>query len=104
MKLHATDRVIPQPDTSAMAGEIRWQPAKSLWTFTHMILGIAGVVLYPHWNAALVFIVLCAITRESLPNQPISIAKRAQISKVKFERDLHFHIRFKTYLFSERGR
>lgn len=62
MKLHATDRVIPQPDTSAMAGEIRWQPAKSLWTFTHMILGIAGVVLYPQWDAALVFIVLCAIT------------------------------------------
>ncbi|MEM6304611.1 MAG: acyl-CoA desaturase [Pseudomonadota bacterium] len=60
--LHATERVIPDAATSATQGRIRWEPRKSLWTLAHMTLGIAGVALYPHWDAAAVFVVLTAIT------------------------------------------
>ena len=27
-----------------------------------MALGIAGIILYPQWDAALVFVILCAVT------------------------------------------
>ena len=62
MTLIDTDRVFSGPQTSATKGHIRWQPIKSLWTFAHMALGIAGIILYPQWDAALVFVILCAVT------------------------------------------
>lgn len=62
MTLHATNRVFPLPDTSATQGRIRWAPQKSIWTFAHMGLGLGGIIALPHWDAALVFVVLTGVT------------------------------------------
>ncbi len=60
--LHATERVIPDAQTSATLGHIRWEPVKSLWTLAHMALGLAGIALFPQWDAALLFALLCGVT------------------------------------------
>lgn len=60
--LFASDRVTPGPDTSATAGRIGWDALKSLWYTAHVGLGLAGVVLFPHWDAALVFLALTGLT------------------------------------------
>lgn len=38
------------------------QWAEVLWVFGHGALGLAGVLLFPRWDAALVFLALCAVT------------------------------------------
>ncbi len=60
--LHSTERVITTPETSAEMGRIAWAPAKSLWYLAHMGLGWAGLVLFPAWDAALVFTLLTGVT------------------------------------------
>lgn len=62
MDLVATERVIPLPTTSATDGRIVWDAAKSLWWFAHLVGAIIGVVWFPSWGAALVFLALSAIT------------------------------------------
>ncbi len=61
-KLHATERVVPGPECSATEGRIVWAPVKSLWFFGHAAAGLAGVILFPQWDAALVFLALTAVT------------------------------------------
>jgi fatty-acid desaturase len=60
--LVATERVIPLPDTCATQGDIVWDAVKSLWWFAHLAGAVVGVVWFPSWGAALVFVGLCAIT------------------------------------------
>ena len=45
-----------------MIGAIRWDIAKSLWTFAMMAGGVAALVLAPSWSGFAVFLVLTAIT------------------------------------------
>jgi len=60
--LIATDRVFPEDRTCARTGEIVRLPAKTAWFFGHSGLGGLGIVLFPHWDAALVFLILTGIT------------------------------------------
>jgi stearoyl-CoA desaturase (delta-9 desaturase) len=62
MRWVSTERVLADDDMSATEGRIVWAPAKSLWYFAHAGLGLAGVVLYPRWDAALVFLALSGVT------------------------------------------
>ncbi|SFI37733.1 acyl-CoA desaturase [Jannaschia pohangensis] len=58
----ATERVHPDARTCAMTGRIVWDAPQSLWTIGHGVGGLAGVVLFPAWDAALVFVVLSGVT------------------------------------------
>lgn len=60
--LLSTERVIVGPETSASNGQIVVNWTKALWLFGHGLPGLAGVLLFPQWDAALVFLVLSAIT------------------------------------------
>jgi stearoyl-CoA desaturase (delta-9 desaturase) len=62
MPLIATDRVIPDAETSATGGRIRWDAPKSLWWFGHLIGSVIGVVWFTSPDAILVFLALSAIT------------------------------------------
>jgi fatty-acid desaturase len=62
MPLVATDRVLPSPGTSAMAGSIVWDGPKSLWWFAHLIGALVGLVWFTAIDTVLVFLVLSAIT------------------------------------------
>lgn len=61
MKLIATDRVTPLPDTT-LDGRIMWDAPKSLWWFGHAIGAIIAVTAFPAWDAAAVMVALTAIT------------------------------------------
>lgn len=61
-RLISTERIHVTSSTSATAGRIAWSPAKSLWFAAHVLLGLAGIVLFPSWQAAGVFLLLSAIT------------------------------------------
>lgn len=60
--LRATDRVIPHPETDAFAGQVRLDPGKTLWLGLHLIGGLVGVLVFPSWSAAALFLVLTALT------------------------------------------
>ena len=60
--LIATDRVTLGPDTSATEGRIVVEPVRALWLAGHGLAGAAGVVFFPTWDAALVFVGLMAVT------------------------------------------
>ncbi|WP_232204212.1 acyl-CoA desaturase [Roseobacter sp. CCS2] len=60
--LIATERVIPGPQTSAMAGYVQFLPLKALWLGVHGILGAIGVLWFMQLDAILVFVVLTAVT------------------------------------------
>lgn len=60
--LVATERVTPLPHTSAMDGQIGFLPGKALWLIGHGLAGVMGVVLFPQWDALLVFLILTAAT------------------------------------------
>ncbi len=62
MPLIATERVFPQSETSATDGCIRWDAAKSLWWFAHLVGGITGILWFMTPDAILIFLVLTAIT------------------------------------------
>ena len=60
--LTATDRVTPRADSCAVAGDVRWAPAKSIWYSAMLLGGVAGVVAYPSWGAAAVTLLLMLAT------------------------------------------
>lgn len=60
--LIASDRVFPQADTVATDGVIRIVPTKALWLVANGIGGLIGVLFFAQWDAALVFLVLTAVT------------------------------------------
>ncbi len=60
--LHATERVVPSPGTSATAGRIVWDAPKSFWLFGHGAGGLAALVVFPSWGGAAAFLVLSAVT------------------------------------------
>jgi stearoyl-CoA desaturase (delta-9 desaturase) len=62
IKLIATDRVIPDANTSPTQGHIRLQPLKMMWFLTHAILGLCGIILFPQLDALMIFLLLSAIT------------------------------------------
>jgi fatty-acid desaturase len=62
MPLVATDRILPSPDTSAMAGRIAWDGPKSLWWFAHLIGALVGFIWFTAIDTLLVFLILSAIT------------------------------------------
>ncbi len=60
--LVATERVIPDPATSAMDGHVQFLPVKAGWLAVHGILGVGGAIAYAQWDAAAVFLMLTALT------------------------------------------
>jgi len=60
--LVSIDRISVTPTTSATDGAITWLPVKTLWLVSHVILGIAGIILFPQIDALLVFLGLTVIT------------------------------------------
>ena len=60
--LIATERVLPDARTSATKGDIRIDLPKAAWIIGHGIAGMAGVLFFFQWDAALVFVILTAIT------------------------------------------
>ena len=60
--LIATERVFPRAGCSAADGRIRFLPMKALWLMGHGLAGCMGIVFFAQWDAALVFIVLTAVT------------------------------------------
>jgi fatty-acid desaturase len=60
--LIATDRVLPNFDTSATEGRIVWDAAKSLWWFLHLVGAAIGIVWFTGSDTVLVFLTLSAIT------------------------------------------
>ncbi len=61
-KLRPTDRVTPQPGSSAVAARVVWAPAKSLWFSGMAVAGFIGVVAFPSWEAAGVTFLLMLLT------------------------------------------
>ncbi len=61
-RLIATERVWPDARTSPERGRIVLQPVRALWIAGHGIAGIAGVLVFPQWDAVLVFLALTALT------------------------------------------
>lgn len=61
-KLIATERVFPTEMTSAANGKIVIEPLKTAWIVFHIMAGLAGIILFPQWNAFAVFMVLSAVT------------------------------------------
>lgn len=60
--LVSTERVIVRPGCSATQGQVVVDWGSTLWLLGHGTLGLAGVVLYPQWDAALVFLGLTVLT------------------------------------------
>lgn len=60
--LYDTERVVSEPGTCNMRGTVRTDAPKALWIVGHGVLGIAGVVMFPQWDAAVVFLALTALT------------------------------------------
>lgn len=58
----STERMIADGDTSATDGEIRWSPAKSLWTAGMTASAILLAPVFISWGAVAVFLVLTAMT------------------------------------------
>ena len=58
----STERMIAEPETSAVDGEVRWAPARSLWvgSMTGVALGLAPVFTTP--GAVLLFLASSAVT------------------------------------------
>jgi stearoyl-CoA desaturase (delta-9 desaturase) len=62
VKLSATDRVTPQANSSATQGRVVWAPAKSLWFSAMAVMGLAGVIFFPSWEAAGITLALMLLT------------------------------------------
>ncbi len=60
--LVASDRVIPGAETSATDGQIVFQPVKAFWVLGHGVAGCFGILLFPAFDALVVFLVLTAVT------------------------------------------
>jgi stearoyl-CoA desaturase (delta-9 desaturase) len=62
MKTISTDRMISLPESDAVAGRVRWVPAKSLWTLAMLITAVVGAPLTFSWDALALFLITTAIT------------------------------------------
>lgn len=60
--LFSTERVIALPSSCNMQGAIRVDVPKALWLAGHGVLGAVGVLFFPGWDTALVFLILTAVT------------------------------------------
>ncbi|MEM8836807.1 MAG: acyl-CoA desaturase [Pseudomonadota bacterium] len=60
--LSSTDRVFPTPESSPTDGRVVWSPAKSLWYSSMLLAGVAGIIIYPSLEAALLTFVLMLLT------------------------------------------
>lgn len=60
--LVATDRVLPDPQTSDCHGTILFKPIRAVWIAAMTAAGLYGVVFHFSWSALGVFVVLCAVT------------------------------------------
>ncbi|WP_299768129.1 hypothetical protein [uncultured Tateyamaria sp.] len=57
-----TERIVSEPGTCNMRGTIRADLPKTLWITGHGVLGIVGILVFPQWDAAVVFLLLTALT------------------------------------------
>ncbi|MEO1239919.1 MAG: acyl-CoA desaturase [Pseudomonadota bacterium] len=60
--LYGTERVIPGPATSATDGQIVVEPVRTIWLAAHGVGAFIGVLVFPSWQAAVVFVALTAVT------------------------------------------
>ena len=58
----ATERVIPDAQTSALDGDVRVKPDKAIWFLGHGFAGVLGILLYPQLDALAIFIALSGLT------------------------------------------
>jgi fatty-acid desaturase len=58
----STERMISSIESDAVAGRVIWQPAKSIWTLSLLIVAIVGAPLTYSLEALLLFVVTSAIT------------------------------------------
>lgn len=62
MQMISTDRMISVPGGDAISGQVRWVPAKSIWTLAMLVVAvIAGPVTFS-WQAFALLIATTAIT------------------------------------------
>lgn len=61
-ELVSIERIRCRPETSATDGAIRFSSVKAVWLFGHLVLGVLGLLLFPHIDALLVFAGLTAVT------------------------------------------
>lgn len=62
MQTLSTLRMKSLPESDADSGEVRWVPAKSIWTFFMLVSGVIGGFLTYSHDAFLLFLVTTAIT------------------------------------------
>jgi fatty-acid desaturase len=62
MRTISTDRMISEPLSDAVSGQVRWVPAKSLWTIAMAAVALIGAPLTFSWDALALFLVTTAIT------------------------------------------
>ncbi len=60
--LVATDRVVPNQSTSALDGQIIFEPHRAVWLCVMVIGGFAALFFFPGWSGFCVFIGLSVIT------------------------------------------
>lgn len=60
--LNEIPRMVENTRTCANDGTVKWQPAKSIWYLTHLVVGTLGGVFYFSWSGLLIFIALTALT------------------------------------------
>ena len=58
----STDRMIAGPDCDAIAGQVVWQPAKSVWTLAMTATGLMLAPVFVTPGAVAVFLALTAVT------------------------------------------
>jgi len=58
----STGRMLSGPDSDAVAGQVRWAPAKSLWTLSLTVIALVAGPLTFSVDALLLFVVTTAIT------------------------------------------
>ena len=58
----STERVHAQLKSSAVYGEVKWRPVKSLWISAMTMIAVTAGPLTFTWDALVVFIALCAVT------------------------------------------
>lgn len=57
-----SERIIADAKTSAVSGQVRWAPVKSIWIGSFTVIGIVGGAALFTWDAFLVFVILSAVT------------------------------------------
>jgi fatty-acid desaturase len=58
----STQRVTATCASDPVTGDVKWAPARSIWTGGMMLFGVVGALLTPTWDNAAVFLVTTAVT------------------------------------------